>query len=226
MITGPMARLPGKILIADDEESLLEIASARLAFVAEDVRVARDGAEAWRMIERDPPDVLVTDLMMPEMSGEELCVKVRESEQGKNLWILILTARRGTRQRVQGLDLGADDYLEKPFDLDELAARVRTGLRVRALQRELQSVARHEAIGWVAQALGHEIRNPLAVILANASVPRRRRRRSGLRPRDRGVFPPSWRRCGRSRRRTRASPAGRWPRFLRSSALPRGLRGR
>jgi DNA-binding response OmpR family regulator len=170
MMTGPMARLAGRILIADDEEPLLEIASARLAFVAEDVRVARDGAEAWRMIEREPPDVLVTDLMMPGLSGEELCVKVRESEQGKNIWILILTARRGTRQRVQGLDLGADDYLEKPFDLDELAARVRTGLRIRALQRELQSVARHEAIGWVAYALGHEIRNPLAVILANASV--------------------------------------------------------
>jgi len=163
-------RLRGKVLVVDDEEALRDIVSARLSFVADEVRVAADGVVAWQLIEQDPPDVLVTDLSMPERSGEELCRMVRDSVHGKNLWILILTARRGVKRRVEGLDLGADDYLEKPFDLDELAARVRVGLRMRALQRELETSARHAAIGWVAYALGHEIRNPLAVILANANV--------------------------------------------------------
>jgi CheY-like chemotaxis protein len=166
----PVAPLPGKILVVDDEEALRDVVSARLAFVADSVRVAADGDEAWRAIEQDPPDVLVTDLSMPERSGEELCRMVRSSAHGQRIWILILTARRGVRRRVEGLDLGADDYLEKPFDLDELAARVRVGLRMRALQRELETTARHAAIGWVAYALGHEIRNPLAVILTNNSA--------------------------------------------------------
>lgn len=160
----------GAILVVDDEEALRDIVSERLGFVASDVRVARDGVEAWRLIEQSPPDVLVTDLSMPQRSGEELCRMVRESVHGKSIWILILTARRGVKKRVEGLDLGADDYLEKPFDLDELAARVRVGLRIRALQREVESTSRHAAIGWVAYALGHEIRNPLSVILANANV--------------------------------------------------------
>jgi DNA-binding response OmpR family regulator len=164
--------MKGKVLVVDDEDSLREIVSTRLSFVAEEVQVARDGAEAWLMIERDPPDVLVTDLMMPRMSGEELCQRVRNSGHGDSLWILMLTARKGAKKRVEGLTLGADDYLEKPFDLDELAARVRTGLRIRQLQRELRDVARYETIGWVAHAFGHEIRNPLAVIMANASVQR------------------------------------------------------
>jgi two-component system sensor histidine kinase ChiS len=165
-------RMKGKILVVDDDESLREIVSTRLSFVADEVQWARDGAEAWLMIERDPPDVLVTDLMMPRMSGEELCQRVRNSGHGESLWILMLTARKGAKKRVEGLLLGADDYLEKPFDLDELAARVCTGLRIRQLQRELQDMARYETIGWVAHAFGHEIRNPLAVIMANASVQR------------------------------------------------------
>lgn len=160
-------RLAGKILIVDDEEALREIVSARLQFEADSVRVAKDGVEAFRLIEQDPPDILVTDLSMPERSGEELCRMVRQSVHAKTIWILILTARRGVKKRVEGLDLGADDYLEKPFDLDELAARVRVGLRMRAMQREVERSARHAAIGWVAYALGHEIRNPLAVILTN-----------------------------------------------------------
>ena len=166
----PRERLAGKILIVDDEEALREIVSARLAFEADSVRVAKDGVEAFRLIEQDPPDVLVTDLNMPERGGEELCRMVRDSVHAKTIWILILTARRGVKKRVEGLDLGADDYLEKPFDLDELAARVRVGLRMRAMQREVARAARHAAIGWVAYALGHEIRNPLAVILTNNSL--------------------------------------------------------
>jgi DNA-binding response OmpR family regulator len=169
---GPVqgARIPGKVLIVDDEEPLREIVTTRLTFMTDEIRAAPDGEVAWSMIEEDPPDVLITDLMMPRLTGEELCQRVRSSPVGKNIWVLILTARAGAKRRVEGLELGADDYLEKPFDLDEMAARVRTGLRIRALQREVQSVVRNETIGWVAYALGHEIRNPLAVVLANAEV--------------------------------------------------------
>jgi DNA-binding response OmpR family regulator len=163
-------RLPGSVLVVDDEEAIREVVSARLRFVCSEVRTAQGGLEAWKLIEQGPPDVLVTDLMMPDFTGEELTRRVRESGYRKSIWILMLTARRGVKKRVEGFEAGADDYLEKPFDLEELAARVRTGLRVRALQREVEEMTRYEAIGWVAYAFGHEIRNPLAVILSNAAL--------------------------------------------------------
>jgi two-component system response regulator RegX3 len=115
-----------KILVVDDEESLLEAVRYALSREGLDVVVARDGGEAIRQWESERPDLLVLDLMLPVLGGIDVCRRIRASSQ---VPILMLTARDGEVDRVVGLEMGADDYVTKPFSLRELVARVRALLR-------------------------------------------------------------------------------------------------
>jgi two-component system, OmpR family, response regulator RegX3 len=115
-----------KVLVVDDEESLLEAVRYALSREGMDVTVARDGAEAIQQFESDRPDLLVLDLMLPVLNGIDVCRRIRSSSQ---IPILMLTARDGEVDRVVGLEMGADDYVTKPFSLRELVARVRALLR-------------------------------------------------------------------------------------------------
>lgn len=114
------------ILIADDEANIRDL--ARLYLEKEGYRVVAvdDGVQALAEIRREPPSLLVLDLMMPEMDGWEVCRRVR---QESNLPILMLTARDEDMDKIVGLEMGADDYLTKPFNPRELVARVRAILR-------------------------------------------------------------------------------------------------
>ncbi|HYY78888.1 MAG TPA: response regulator transcription factor [Actinomycetes bacterium] len=115
-----------KVLVVDDEESLLE--AIRYAFSREGIEVvtARDGAEAMRDFEAERPDLVVLDLMLPALNGWDVCRRIRATSQ---VPILMLTARDAEVDRVVGLEMGADDYVTKPFSLRELVARVRALLR-------------------------------------------------------------------------------------------------
>jgi two-component system, OmpR family, response regulator RegX3 len=115
-----------KVLVVDDEESLLEAVRYALSREGFDVSVARDGGEAVRRFEADRPDLLVLDLMLPVVNGLDVCRRVRSTSQ---VPILMLTARDQEVDRVVGLEVGADDYVTKPFSLRELVARVRALLR-------------------------------------------------------------------------------------------------
>jgi two-component system, sensor histidine kinase and response regulator len=115
-----------KVLIADDERDLVEMVSYNLEKKGYQILKAYDGGEAWKQIEAEKPDLLILDLMMPELDGWELCRLIRGSqkEEIKDLGILMLTARVLPEDRVYGLELGADDYLTKPFSISELILRV------------------------------------------------------------------------------------------------------
>jgi two-component system, OmpR family, response regulator RegX3 len=115
-----------KVLVIDDEESLLEAVRYALSREGFDVTVARDGGEAVRLFEAERPDLLVLDLMLPVMNGWDVCRRVRASSQ---VPIIMLTARDAEVDRVVGLEMGADDYVTKPFSVRELVARVRALLR-------------------------------------------------------------------------------------------------
>jgi len=114
------------ILIADDEANIRELARMYLEKEGYQVQTVNDGAQAINQIKREPPSLLVLDLMMPEMDGWEVCRRVRA---GSNLPILMLTARDDDIDKIVGLEMGADDYLTKPFNPRELVARVRAILR-------------------------------------------------------------------------------------------------
>ena len=121
----PEAR--ARVLVVDDDRAVRDSLRRSLEFHGYEVALAGDGAEALASIARTPPDVVVLDVMMPRLDGIETTKALRSS--GNDLPILVLTARDSVGDRVEGLDAGADDYLTKPFALDELLARLRALLR-------------------------------------------------------------------------------------------------
>lgn len=117
---------PGKILVVDDEQAILRTLKRNLGGRGYEVLTASNGEEALAQIETHLPDLVVLDLMLPKLSGLEVCRQVREWSQ---VPIIVLSARGEEQLKVEALDLGADDYLTKPFGMDELLARVRVALR-------------------------------------------------------------------------------------------------
>lgn len=116
-----------KILVVDDEQPVRESLRRSLRFNGYDVLTASDGLEAVEAVRSENPELLILDVMMPNMDGLEVCRTLRS--EGWDRPILVLTARDGVSDRVAGLDAGADDYLPKPFALEELLARVRSLVR-------------------------------------------------------------------------------------------------
>ena len=116
-----------KILVVDDERAVRESLRRALALEGYDVDLAADGEEALESVRRAEPDALILDVLMPGVDGLEVCRRLRRS--GSKVPILMLTARDAIENRVEGLDAGADDYVTKPFALEELLARVRALLR-------------------------------------------------------------------------------------------------
>src|SRR2546425_2654117 len=114
------------ILAADDDPQLLRLITRNLQLEGYDVLAASDGQQALELIENNSPDLVLLDVMMPRMDGFTVCQRVREFS---SVPIIIVTARGQDQDKVRGLDLGADDYLTKPFSVDELLARVRAVLR-------------------------------------------------------------------------------------------------
>lgn len=118
------------VLVVDDDEKITSMLRRGLAFEGYHVVTARNGAEGLKAIAESEPDIIILDVMMPQLDGWEVCRRVREA--GSSAPILMLTAKDEVQSRVKGLDLGADDYLVKPFALEELLARVRALLRRKA----------------------------------------------------------------------------------------------
>ncbi|MEV0672694.1 response regulator transcription factor [Mycobacterium sp. NPDC050441] len=116
-----------RILVVDDDRAVRESLRRSLSFNGYSVELAQDGVEALEAISNDRPDAVVLDVMMPRLDGLEVCRQLRST--GDDLPILVLTARDSVSERVAGLDAGADDYLPKPFALEELLARMRALLR-------------------------------------------------------------------------------------------------
>jgi two-component system response regulator MprA len=119
------------VLVVDDEPAVRESLERSLRFEGYEVATAADGVAALEVVAKAPPDIVVLDVMMPRMDGLEACRRLRA--RGDDLPVLMLTARDGLADRVSGLDVGADDYMVKPFALEELFARLRALTRRAAL---------------------------------------------------------------------------------------------
>ena len=116
-----------RILVVDDEPSVRDALDRALRMDGYKVQLAADGQQALDQLAEQAPDAIVLDLLMPEVDGLEVCRRIRAA--GDRIPVLMLTARDGVPDRVKGLDAGADDYLVKPFALEELSARLRALLR-------------------------------------------------------------------------------------------------
>jgi two-component system, cell cycle response regulator len=129
---------PGRILVVDDNRDNIEIIAARLRFRGYEIEEASDGAEALALVNEHAPDLILLDVMLPDIDGYEISRRIKGSEELPFIPIILVTARDSTQDKVAGLDAGADDYLTKPINFPELEARVRSMLRIKRLQDELE----------------------------------------------------------------------------------------
>jgi DNA-binding response OmpR family regulator len=127
-----------KILVAEDElisRHMLEFSLRQWGY---EVTAVEDGTQAWAVLQSElTPQVAILDWLMPGMDGTEICRQIRKDPRTSAIYIILLTARSGREDKIHGLQSGADDYITKPFDRDELRARVQVGMRVLELQGAL-----------------------------------------------------------------------------------------
>ena len=126
-----------RALVADDDRVGTTVLSRTMASWNFDVRVAHDGEAAWAEVKNHSPQVAIVDWMMPVLDGPDLCRRIRHDAATAHLYVILLTSRDSREDLVAGLNAGADDYLVKPFDHEELLARLRVGVRVVTLQERL-----------------------------------------------------------------------------------------
>jgi len=128
-----------KVLVVDDEPRNVRLLSMILKTQGYDVLQGYSGEEALEKVETESPDLILLDIMMPRMNGYEVCKRLREAEHTEAIPIVMITAMRGLEEKIKALDIGADDFISKPFDKLEVLARIRTLLRVKYLHDELVS---------------------------------------------------------------------------------------
>lgn len=163
---------PHKILVVDDQPINVQLLKRKLEREGLVVLTAYNGHEALELVARDLPDLILLDVMMPDMDGIEVCQHLQASEAYKTIPVIFITARSSKEGKLEGLGVGAVDYITKPIDLDETLARVQTQLRVVTinremvdLQRRLQEARRAATIGAVTQGIAHNLNNLLGVAL-------------------------------------------------------------
>ena len=173
---------PATILVVDDDERNVRLVDSMLKPSGYTILHAYDGQEALRRVESGAPDLLVLDVMMPDLSGFELCAMLRARHATRLLPILMVTALHALEDKVKGLELGADDFLSKPINRAELLAKVKSLLRVKSLQdeveaqrveleaknRELLTIQRFKES--MTQMVVHDLKNPLAGLMGNIQL--------------------------------------------------------
>lgn len=162
------APLPKLVLVADDDAAACDLVMTAIELMGSRCVCVHDGEEAVAFFRETTPDLAILDVMMPKLSGLEVCSRVKEISTGTFIPVLMLTARDGLQAKVEALENGADDYLTKPFHLQELQARVRSLLRIRDLSVELN--AKNEELRRVQAELIEKERQLVAVQLGGAAA--------------------------------------------------------
>lgn len=160
-----------KILIAEDDLTSRVMLQALLSKWGYEVTSASDGDEAWNILQStDAPRLAILDWVMPGMDGPTLCKKLRAQERSDQLYLLLLTSKGESNDIVVGLHAGADDYVAKPFESEELRARIEVGKRVLELMDELARREKLQGVLGMAGAVCHEMNQPLHVVLGYSEM--------------------------------------------------------
>jgi CheY-like chemotaxis protein len=166
-----------KILVIDDQPINVQLLKRKLEREGLQVAAAYNGREGLEKIGRDKPDLILLDVMMPDMDGIEVCQRLQASEETRSIPVIFITARTTKESKIEGLAVGAVDYITKPIDLDETLARVQTQLRFVSinremvdLQRRLAEVRRAATLGAVTQGIAHNLNNLLGVVIGHLDL--------------------------------------------------------
>lgn len=162
------------ILVIDDDPEIRMLIQKRFRSAGHEVFAASGGREGIEVARRERPDLVITDMMMPEGDGLTLVSEMRKDPVLLRTGVIMLTARSEVGDVVQGLEHGADEYLSKPFNLRELLARAQALLRMGELQDQAMEAERLKALLELAGAAAHEINQPLTVIVGYADLMLRR----------------------------------------------------
>lgn len=161
-----------KILVVDDQPINVQLLKRKLEKEGMVILTAYNGSDALELVGREHPDLILLDVMMPDMDGIEVCQRVQANEDTRSIPIIFITARTSKEGKLEGLGAGAVDYITKPIDLDETLARVQTQLRVVMINREmaelqsrLAEARRAAALGAVTQGIAHNLNNLLGIVI-------------------------------------------------------------
>lgn len=152
------------VLIVDDNIDTVELLRKRLKAEGYNTIEAYDGEEALNKVYESLPDIIILDVMMPKLDGYEVCNRLKSDDRTKFIPIVMLTAKSDVESRVKGFDIGADDYVPKPFDYTELSARIRSLLTRKETAERVIEEKRIESVRKIIDSLSHEIRNPIISI--------------------------------------------------------------
>lgn len=153
-----------RVLIVDDDERNLTLLAVKMKREGYEVDTAGNGLEALKKVQSFDPDLVLMDVMMPQMDGYEALRLLKSNEETRYIPVIMLTGRTEVEDKVMGFEVGAEDYISKPYSLMEVAARVKSLLRMRALQTKLRESEKMAALGEMVDGIAHEVRNPLTTI--------------------------------------------------------------
>jgi len=156
------------LLIIDDIPNNVKVLRAFLNRVGFNVLIAEEGEEGIQVTEHAHPDLILLDIMMPGMDGFEVCQRLKSQDSTKDIPIIFMTALSDTVNKLKGFELGAADYITKPFQQEEVLARVKAHITIRKQQEQLQQ--RHKELDAFAHTVAHDLKNPLAAIINLADI--------------------------------------------------------
>jgi len=154
--------MPDTLLLIDDDADFITTLQMGLELQGYIVISSQNPITGWKEMERWQPGIVLIDWEMPDMTGIEFAKLMKEDPTHRNRYVIMITGRTGTESIVQGLDAGADDYLMKPFQMEELLARIRSGLRFRALEERIVEETKRLTVLEMALSVADKIGNPIA----------------------------------------------------------------
>jgi two-component system, sensor histidine kinase and response regulator len=158
------------ILVVDDLPANRHILKVLLTHASYRVVTASNGREALDLIEQDRPDLILLDVVMPVMSGREVLRQLKSREETRAIPVIVLSVQSEVADRVGGLEEGADDYIGKPYNHEELLAKIRALLKIRELNEQLRQAEKLAVLAHVAVSVNHQVNNPLSSILYGAEL--------------------------------------------------------
>ena len=158
------------IIVIDDDYSIRRLIKFTLEKERYKVITAEDALEGINTLNSRKIDLIILDIIMPDIDGYEALKIIKSSDHLKDIPVLMLTAKNEIDDMMKGFELGADEYLAKPFELSELLARIRNLLRIKELQNKILQAERLAAVGQIALTIRHEINNPLTAVIGQCEM--------------------------------------------------------